>query len=647
VSFLAPIALIGLVLAVPIVLMYMLRLRRREQIISSTFLWRQVLQDQEANTPWQRLRRNLLLFLQLLILALLVLALMRPFVSVPALSAARVAFVLDASASMAATDGGDGQTRFEAARAQAQALLDTLSGDTEITVIRAAARPELLTPYTTDRNAVRNALQQARVGAGEADWLAALTLAGAGAQDQPDFAVVLFTDGGLTETASFDASLIQGRVSVVPVGTASENIAISALSVRALPGGQPQLFAELTNTGVVDAEVVFILRANVDALPLVSERYSVPAGTSLPIVSNAPLPDDVRVLTANISPSVSSASRDLLPLDNTASVVLREDTAINILLVSEGNLFLEQVLSLLPGVRAFRASPSNALPAQPFDVIVFDRTLPERLPTAPDLLFIAPPTDLAGWFTVAESPTTGSSLRTTDDPRTAFVDVSTVSVLSYRALDSIAWAQPLITTEDGVPLVVAGERGGQQAAVFAFALSESDLPLNIAFPILMTNLIDSFKPASMADDGTGQAERPHPLRPPLDADTLRVTLPDGSVRELPVLGREMTFAETDQLGVYTVEAIRQGQPTQSESFAVNLFSPSESDIAPRSASLGGQPLQTNAADEQQPLELWPWVALLALAILLLEWEQYHRRQRLPTPPAKRPKPTRQKTWVSR
>ena len=62
-SFLTPLAFLGGLLAIPIILLYMLRLRRREVTISSTFLWQQLLQDREANTPWQRLRRNLLLLL--------------------------------------------------------------------------------------------------------------------------------------------------------------------------------------------------------------------------------------------------------------------------------------------------------------------------------------------------------------------------------------------------------------------------------------------------------------------------------------------------------------------------------------------------------------------------------------------------------
>ncbi|HLU10946.1 MAG TPA: BatA domain-containing protein, partial [Oceanobacillus sp.] len=102
-SFLAPLAFLGALLAIPIILLYMLRLRRREVVVSSTFLWQQILRDREANTPWQRLRRNLLLFLQLLILAALVLGLARPYVIVPAVSAGQIAVLLDASASMNAT----------------------------------------------------------------------------------------------------------------------------------------------------------------------------------------------------------------------------------------------------------------------------------------------------------------------------------------------------------------------------------------------------------------------------------------------------------------------------------------------------------------------------------------------------------------
>src|SRR4026207_2349059 len=103
-SFLTPLALALGVIAGPIILLYMLRLRRREVQVSSTMLWQQLLRDREANAPWQRLRGNLLLLLQLLVLAALVMALARPFIEVPTVTTGRIALLVDASASMNATD---------------------------------------------------------------------------------------------------------------------------------------------------------------------------------------------------------------------------------------------------------------------------------------------------------------------------------------------------------------------------------------------------------------------------------------------------------------------------------------------------------------------------------------------------------------
>src|SRR5688572_15753216 len=145
-TLLTPIALLAALLAIPILLLYMLRLRRREVVVSSHFLWQQVLLDTEANTPWQRLRRNLLLFLQLLILALLVLALVRPAQVIESISAGRTVLLIDASASMSATDV-EGQTRFEAARAQARQIIANLGPQDELMLIRVADVTEPVTPY--------------------------------------------------------------------------------------------------------------------------------------------------------------------------------------------------------------------------------------------------------------------------------------------------------------------------------------------------------------------------------------------------------------------------------------------------------------------------------------------------------------------
>src|SRR4051812_4485587 len=103
-TFFNPLNLLWLLpMAGLIFLMYLLKLRRKDVVVSSTFLWRQVIHDVQANAPFQKLRKNLLLFLQLAAVALLVFAIARPFFRTRGLGGRSVVIVMDTSASMAAT----------------------------------------------------------------------------------------------------------------------------------------------------------------------------------------------------------------------------------------------------------------------------------------------------------------------------------------------------------------------------------------------------------------------------------------------------------------------------------------------------------------------------------------------------------------
>ena len=106
-GLLAPLALIGLLALPVIVAFYMLRLRRRDVPVGSTFLWQQLVRDVEANAPWQRLRFSWLLLLQLLIAALIVFAATRPFAVQRSELAANVVMIVDTSASIGRFDAKD------------------------------------------------------------------------------------------------------------------------------------------------------------------------------------------------------------------------------------------------------------------------------------------------------------------------------------------------------------------------------------------------------------------------------------------------------------------------------------------------------------------------------------------------------------
>lgn len=636
-SFLTPLAFLGALLAIPILLLYMLRLRRREVTVSSTFLWQQILRDREANTPWQRLRRNLLLFLQLLILALLVFALARPFIVVPSVGAGQIALLLDASASMNATDSADG-TRFDEAKRRALEIVDTMTDGDTMTVIRVADTAEVLASYTPDRDALRTAINDAQPSHASADWNAALTLAAAGALGAQDFNPVLISDGGIGAAGQLPA--IPGVLQYIPVGRSSSNVAISALATRALPGQPPQLFAQLTNYGDQDMEVIFDLR--VDGELFTAEPHTVPANSNLPIVSQA-LPASFTTIQAGLTMPAASTVPDYLADDNSAWAAESGAGARRALLVSEGSLFIEQVLRSMPGLTAFQATPAAnptaALPGGQYDLYIFDGWLPETLPEG-DLLIVNPPRSTP-LFTVgaqlerpadaaasADDPTANIRVNTTD-PRMAFVDFSTINLRTFRQV-SAPWADTLIEANGG-PLLLAGETDGHQIAILTFDVRDSDLPLQITWPILMSSLVEWFTPQNVisAADGLRVGDT-LALNPQVGATSVRITRPDGATTELAV-EPNMSFTETDSPGLYRVDVLQNGNVTQTAAFAVNVFDPGESSITPQATIRLGDTTVSEAVEEEiGQREFWPLLALAALLVLLIEWYAYHRRLRAPT-----------------
>ncbi len=619
-SLLAPLGLLALLLAIPIILLYMLRLRRREVRISSTYLWAQVLRDREANTPWQKLRRNMLLLLQLLILLLLAIALARPYINVPAVTSGQTALLIDASASMNTTDVNGG-TRFAEAQRRAHEIIDLLRVGDTATIIRVADVPEVLTGYSGDAAVLHAAVNNAQPSGAPADWTSALTLAAAGAAGAETFNVVIIGDGGIGAASGFPP--IPGDIEFVPVGTSRDNLAISAFAARALPGEPAQLFTQITNYSAADVEAIFSLR--VDGELVSAERVTLPAGGGLPITSDD-LPDDYERVEAALTLPAESSFVDLLPLDNTAYAVSPGSGARRVLLMSEGNRFFEQVLRSTPGVRTFLGSPETGIPPGNYDLIILDGWLPPQLP--PGDLFIVNPASDTALFRVGGvlEPITGIRVLR-GDPRMTFVDFDAVNLLRARQVFA-TWAQPLVNS-DGGPLLLAGETDGRQVAILTFDVRDSDLPLQITFPILIASLLDWFTPEDIIADAVLGVGDVVALRPPLDAASLRVTLPDG-VQRAVTLGASPSFAETGQPGFYGVEVVRADGASDTASFAVNLFAPEESDIAPRtSITLGQTEITPGGEPELGQQEYWYWLALAALVVLLVEWYVYHRRQRAP------------------
>jgi len=636
-GLLTPYALTFAALSIPILLLYMLRLRRRDVLVSSTLLWQRLLRDREANTPWQRLRRNLLLLLQLLILALLTVALARPFVPAPTVVSGSLVLLLDGSASMQARDVPP--TRFDAGRQAAREIVAGLGPGDLATIVAVGPQPQVLASRTSDRALLRRALDDAAPTDGPADWDAAFALAAAGLAGAEDVQVVLVSDGALPDSLP----PLPGEVRFVGVGGGSENLAIAALATREGAAGA-QAFLRIVNYSDADAEPLVELYA--DGALFDARRLPVPAhaGADLALTD---LPYDVQVLGARLD------VEDALPLDDAAWAVHALSASGRVLLLSEGNLFLERALGALPGVELERLLPGSVLPPSQggteggYDLYVYDGPITGTLP-AGNLWLIGPPPfpplrgeseggggidlTVGGFFTA-----TAITRVAAGDPLLRYVDLDAVHVLRARAVEPPPGARVLVEAGGG-PLLFVAERSEGRLAVLAFDLHDSDLPLQVAFPVLTANLVDwLLVPSSIAPPapgGLGRASSPAsirpgdpvPIQPDPEAAEIAVTAPDGARHVFPVGEAAPVFAATGRLGVYRVEqSDRAGNLLRSSAFPVNLFDQAESNIAPRDVvQVGRTEVVAAAQEEESRREFWPWLACAALAVLVVEWSVYQR-----------------------
>src|ERR1044072_3905071 len=140
-SFLAP-AAFAFAAAIPVVILfYLLKRKRVVRLVSSTLLWQKFLAETQASAPFQRLRHNWLLILQLLLLILAILALARPYFAAKTKSGRILVTLLDASASMQSTD--EQPTRFEKARKQALELVSSMHPEDKMVVLLAGGITEV------------------------------------------------------------------------------------------------------------------------------------------------------------------------------------------------------------------------------------------------------------------------------------------------------------------------------------------------------------------------------------------------------------------------------------------------------------------------------------------------------------------------
>ncbi|HUZ76732.1 MAG TPA: BatA and WFA domain-containing protein [Chloroflexota bacterium] len=616
-SLAAPVALGFAALVPAVILLYLLKVRRHDLDVSSTFLWEQLRRDVAAHEPWQRLKMSILLLIQVALVLLLTLGIARPFFRVQAQASDNVVILLDASGSMQATDVRP--NRFAAAVAAAREIVNRLSDNATGTVIRVANHPQILQQAGANKTQMAAALDAATVSNATTNMDEALQLALSLNQGQLHSQIFIISDGAfptLHETVPATVA-----VHFIPIGTSGRNMGITIFSARQDPTApqRQHLFVQVRNFGPAAAGNLLSLYA--DGKLFGSSPLQLPAGGQVnKVFDNVPV--GAKVVEAHLR------DPDILAADNSAWLVLNRPTSLKVLLVTPDNVFMEKAINLLPDVEAFKVAPNqyaNIDPGQ-YNLFVFDGFLPAKLPNA-NMLILNPPA--TNWLSIG--PTLVAHPRVTsyqqDDPLLAYVQFSDVQFQVVKNVTAPSWASVLAQSGD-TPLLLEGDNEGRKMVILPFDLHASNFGLLTSFPIFVANAVQYLSPADPNDISSPAAGDTVLLQPLPQVDELDVRRPNGAVESFQPRGGPVAFSDTAAVGLYRVTQKAKGQTVAQQVFAINQTSAAESNLAPgRTLDIGGAVVQRNTAVQWTPArrEFWPWVLVACLGLLTLEWYWYHRR----------------------
>jgi hypothetical protein len=610
-----------------VLVLYILKLRRRVVAVPFSPLWERILRDKEATSLFSKLKRLLSLLLQLALLAALVLALGDPRRAESLIKGRTFVVLVDASASMQATD--ESPSRLAVAKDGVQTLIQGLGGSDRMLIAQMDAMVTPLGPLTGDASTLKDELKGVHATDSRADFPRALRFASDVLRGVDRGEIIVVSDGELGDAsdASGPVHLGSAKLSYLEVGHSDRNVGVTQFSVRRYPldKSRYEVMLELTNTGSTVEDVELQLLGD-DALVDITKLRLQPherLPRFYPQLSGAS-----RTLEAKIARV--DGTHDDLAADDHAYALLPERRRAKVLVVSAGNTYLEAALLLDEYLDVTDVAPAgypDALKKGTWDAVVFDGATPPEMPKA-HALYLDP-----------RGP--GSPVKVTDELKQPGFDKVERKhpVVRFLALDDVNVAlghklvpetgDKVLGASDGgaSPLLVAGTRGGYRFVAAGFDVRDSDLPLRTAWPLFIINCINWFTDEDtqyLSSFRTGEVWR-IPVAAGVTAATVK--LPDGTVQPVPVHeGRAVMLGE--HAGFYELTA-----GDQRTEFAANLLDVSESTIAARDAL----PVDGRSAEGQSVARVstpmiglpnepaWMWLLFLVAALTALEWATYHRR----------------------
>ncbi len=682
-NFLTPTSLFLFGLAIPIIALYILKLRRRREPVSTLMFWEQLFKERQTTSLFQRLKHLLSLLLQLLFLMFLVLAIARPQFAFITKSARQLILIIDHSASMNAVlnldpDDSSSESRLDSAKQNALQMVKGLRFMDEMSVISCNTRPVIHTPFTNHQKTLQQAIESIKPTDVKTDLKSAVDLAFDVAQTKPNPEVIILSDfqSVSEETlAKFQESIQQDttteeqdkkekiKLHLIRIGENSDNVGITQFRVRKSIVNAFDYETLLTVVNASDEEKKCSVELYFNESLFDVRPYTLaPGEKKSEIFSNFTFEGGELKAVLDVT--------DVLPTDNVAYATLPKRELISVLLVTDENPFLQKVLSVdeklnlsIMTPAEYESGPKDA------EVVVFDRFSPTTFGDG-NYMFIYPPkaTDppnegetnpIATWNIgeALETPIITDWERT--HPILRHVHLENVLIGEAYEVKPPSTAQILARSFES-PVLFVDVTPKRKIVFAAINILESDLPLRIAFPVIIANTIQWFQQSEGIQEyhlHTGEV-----IRYKVDSQTNQEDSPSESIQKIlkvngpgeeswdvTVENDEILFDQTLHAGFYELTFSDKPTPdnedvtivnnenevtTDSEEaddqkhvWAVNLASETEShigiaegieDLLVESDVLGGSSI----------FRYPPWIYLVFLAVILsvVEWFLYQRRK---------------------
>lgn len=595
-NFHSPLSFLFLIGLIPIILMYLLKKQHKEQEISSTYLWERAIKDMEANKPWQKLKKNILMILQIIIFTLIVFILAQPYISSYTFDSENLIIVLDKSASMQSTDVDE--NRFTVAKNEISKMIDNIKSE-NVTLITMGKNAEVVASKTKDKSLLKRKLKDIEVSNATDSIEQTVSLVRAMVKNMNDYKVIFYTDKEIN--LRIDNAVINN------ISENNRNLAIERIS-HSKSKDKITVLTTITNYSETEEQMDLVLYID-------NEIYQV---KEIDIKANETknyyfddIPENINVIKAEIDID------DNLMIDNFRYHIVNSNPNSKVLLLTKENIFLEKALLLSENIELFKSDKALEN-LEGYELYIFDGMLPEKLPTDGNIIVFDVPLD--NQIVEVKNTINSGELKLKDDDLFNYVDLD-FNVGETKIFKNPKWGIPVLTTDDN-PIIIKGQKLNQKFVVVGFDIHNTDFPLRMGFPIFIQNVLDySLNLGNQSETSILSGENIDINVLPKTTEVYLIEPDEEKIKLAPPFPLE-TYENTLETGVYTIEQKYNNQVFKSY-FVSNIDTIYESGI-----SIGSEVDLTNNNKDREKVKvgknLKSIFIYIALILLAIEWMVYSR-----------------------